>query len=301
MRFSFIITSRGDDGQLENCISSIERASSGPTRSNADAEILVVFQNIRENGCGVRTGRAETCTFYYTAGRGLSSARNYAIERSRGDYLIFLDDDAEIKEDFLSVLSKYCSELTTDAFCGRIIDKGTGSVYGHCFADKSRKYLRVADFRYFMGSSHILKRDVIARAGLYDERFGAGARYRGAEETDLFFRLKQKGLRVIYAPELVYYHPWIYSESKVFNYSYAVAAALTKQIFSGGRYVGIYLAAMAGTLCKAFLRAAQDSFFSKNGTFKNFRSHYRLVFFGALNGIFDYSKDNLTAKFKAGG
>ena len=299
MRFSLIITSLGKAGQLQSCIDSIERANR--PGEGIETEMLVIFQGIKEGDCSISLRDPASCSLHYTDGRGLSSARNYAIERSRGDYLVFLDDDAEIKEDFPGVLARHCSELDADAFCGRIIDKSTGSVYGQCFTDNNRKSLRMADFRYFMGSSHILKRDAIGKTGLYDERFGAGARYRGAEETDLFFRLKQKGLKVIYAPELVYYHPWIYSGSKVFDYSYAVAAALTKQIFSGGRYIGISLAAMAGTLCKAFVRAMQDLFFSKNGTFKNFRFHYNLVLLGALKGIFDYSKDNLTAKFKARG
>jgi len=289
MKFSFIITSLGNAGQLQNCVDSIEKADR-PGRGT-ETEILVVFQGVKEGGCDIKVSNPASCCFYYTDGRGLSSARNYAIGKSKGDLLIFLDDDAEVREDFLRVLAGHCSEPGADAFCGKIMAHGTDNAYSLCFNDNRIRNLGRTDFRYFMGSSHVLKKSAIDKIGLYDERFGAGAKYKGAEETDLFFRLKKKGARIVYVPQLVYYHPLIYSFKSV-DYSYAMGAVLTKQIFSDKKHIFVYLGLIIGTLLKTFLRVSQHVFFPKSIMLKNSRFRYRLMLSGTVKGMLDYSKDN---------
>jgi GT2 family glycosyltransferase len=145
---------------------------------------------------------------------------------------------------------------------------------------------------YFMGSAHVLKKSTIGRIGFYDEEFGAGAKYPAAEESDLFFRIKQQGGKVAYLPELIFHHPINDTTSvfKRFNYSYAVGAMLTKQIFLDGKNFFIYIAILSGIVFKSLLRTLQTIFFLKSIEAKNARFQYKSVLTGTLKGAGDYIK-----------
>lgn len=297
MIISFIIASLDRDKELQQCIASIER--SYKRTKDVDIEILVVFQNAKESKT-IETNHPELSNFYNIKERGLSIARNFAIKKSIGEYLVFLDDDAAIKEDFLEVLSRYISIIGAKAFCGRIIDPIKNQFYSQCFSDSNCKSLNRFEFSYFMGSAHVFKKSILEKIGLYDENFGAGAKYPAAEESDMFFRLKRQGEKVVYLPELIFYHP-IYSvtsDRKCFNYSYAVGAMLTKQIFLDSKYLFIYLFIISGIIFKSFLRTLQAAFFLKSIETKNARFRYKSVLIGTLNGAYNYIKKHLIQNIK---
>ena len=288
VKFSFIIASLGRRQQLQNCINSIEKAYR--YGKGFDIEIIVVLNGAKEKASNMKTRYPELTTFYYINEKGLSRARNYGIRESKGDFLVFLDDDAQIKEDFLNALLENSLVVSAEAFCGRIYEQNTDRVFSSCFTNEKKKYLKRMDFRYFMGSSHILKRSVIHKVGFYDERFGAGAKYPGAEESDMFFRIKREGGKIIYLPGLVFYHPLLHGP-KVFEYAYAAGAVLTKQIFSDRWYLFTYLFIISNSIGKSTLRILQTIFFSKSIELKNKKFRYRYVLLGTLKGMFDYIKD----------
>lgn len=284
MRISFIIASLNDRArQLQSCVDSIVKAYE--KKKDSDLEILVVLQKVKERDCDIKTRYPGLIKIYYIEEKGLSRARNYAIGKSRGDLLIFLDDDAMIKNDFLDILSSSPLIASADALCGRVCDQNAN----RSFSGDKMKYLRRTDFRYFMGSSHILKRSVIDKIGAYDEDFGAGAKYPGAEDSDVFFRLKRRFIKIFYIPEIVFYHDLTLG-TKAFEYSYATGAMLAKQIFSGKRYFFVYLRIITGILGKSFMLAMREALFSKNPGPKNTRSYNNRIFLGTLMGIFDYTR-----------
>ena len=293
-KLSFIIGSRANRKELQDCINSIERAYDND--NGFDIETLIVFQNIRRNSRDIKMKYPGLTSFHYIDEEGLSKARNYAIGKSSGEMLVFLDDDAEIRSDFLEILRKNYSITATEVFCGRILEKGSGKSFISVFEDTEEKYLTRRDFRYFMGSSHALMKKALNRIGLYDERFGAGAKYPAAEESDLFFRVKQRGIEVKYIPDLVFYHP-IYDQttpSKVFNYAYAGGAMLTKQIFSDKKNAFVYLYLILGVLSKSLLRTLQSALFPETIRCRNSRFRYKFVFRGMIRGIYDFIKENFT-------
>jgi len=289
VKISFIITTLGREEELTACIASIERACE--YAQNPDIEILVVFQGVQDDKDA--GGRQKQAVFYYIQEKGLSAARNFAIKKSTGDYLVFLDDDAGIKEDFLSVLMKSILLLNAGAFCGKIVDPVNNQFYASCFLDNKCRPLGYFDFVYFMGSAHVLKKTTIEKIGFYDQKFGAGAQYPAAEESDMFFRLKQWQEEIIYQPELIFFHRinYVTSDIKRFNYAYAVAAMLTKQIVLDGKHRLIYLFIISEVILKSFLRTLQTIFFMKSIELKNSRFRYKSVFKGSFKGVFDYIKE----------
>lgn len=292
-KISFIIASVDRDQELQQCIASIENAH--VYKQDIPIEILVVIQNHTQRK-DIRILYPELTTFYYITERGLSIARNFAIGKSTGEYLVFLDDDTTIKEDFLDVLSNIILMTGANAICGKIIDPIKNQYYSVCFSENKCKPLNHFEFSYFMGSAHVLKKNVIEKIGFYDERFGTGAQYPAAEESDIFFRMKHEGEEIIYHPKLVFYHPLncVTSALKRFNYSYAVGAMITKQAFTDSSRLFIYLFIILEIISKSFLRSLQTVFFLKSIEIKNIRFRYRSVLAGTLKGIYDYIKNMRT-------
>lgn len=56
--------------------------------------------------------------YYFKKNEGRSIARNYGMERSTGDYLIFFDSDCVIPPDYFAVLTQYLETSPVDCFGG---------------------------------------------------------------------------------------------------------------------------------------------------------------------------------------
>ena len=53
---------------------------------------------------------------------GISATRNYALKKSKGNYVVLIDDDTILKPDFLEVLRKIVEGKRVGALCPRILD-----------------------------------------------------------------------------------------------------------------------------------------------------------------------------------
>lgn len=290
-KFSFIIASVDRDEQLQYCIASIENAHQ--YKPNIPIEVLVVIQSREKKD--IKVTYPEVINFYYIDGTGLSAARNFAIDKSSGDYLIFLDDDASVSENFIAVL--YQSVLlyrNINAFCGRLIDSKQDIPFSTLFYNEKPKILRRVDFQYFMGSGHVLSANIIRKIGGYDERFGVGAKFCGSEESDIFFRLKAAGECVLYLPELVFFHPIPDNPPEyVYKYSYAIAAMLTKNCLADKRHLMIYFYLILKRVTKAVIRIMQKVIFRGAYLEKDNKYHYGTLIKGTFRGISDFISQEL--------
>lgn len=291
-KISFIVATVDRDKQLQECIVSIEKAHE--YKRDIPIEILVVIQKTKQKK-DIRILYHDITKFYYIDKIGLSAARNFGIEKSTGDYFVFLDDDASVNEDFIDVLSRrIIAHRRVNAFCGRLIDPIQQVPFSRLFCNNNVKNLRRFDYQYFMGSAHILSREVIRKIGCYDERFGVGAKYFGSEETDIFFRLKAAGEQVLYLPDLVFFHylPTV-PASYVFNYAYAIGAVLTKNCISDKGYSIIYCCIVLQRIIKASIRILQRFFLRGRYIDKDKRYHYGSVLRGTFSGIKDFITNEL--------
>jgi glycosyltransferase involved in cell wall biosynthesis len=269
---------------LQRCITSIEKAHE--YQPGIAVELLVAIQQAKQ--------KKELClrhpgitTVYYIDKLGLSVARNYAIARSAGDYLVFLDDDAAVKEDFIAVLSETALAYgRVGAFCGRIIDPVKQAPFSPLFSNDQKKYLRRMDFQNFMGSAHVLSRRALDRVGGYDERFGVGAKYYGSEETDMFFKLVEAREQVMYVPELVFYHPIPVTPAKyVYKYAYAIGAVLAKHCLADKAHALSYGAIAVKRMIKALARIGQKNILKGRYLEKDALYHYGSVVRGTIDGF----------------
>lgn len=285
MQLSFVVPTCGRTRELALCIASIHKAASFvPT---VKYEILVVFQDVTEyeKDCiCVDSHTRKICI----AQKGLSIARNTAIREAAGMYLVFLDDDAQVPDTFFGVCARDIIGSPYVAIAGRIYDNTREEWFAPFFAQQtSVRRLTHFGFRQFFGSAHIIHSAVFKQIGCYDEDFGAGAYFKGSEESDLFFRMCDAGITIKYLPSLVFYHPISVevSPERVYQYAFAVGAVLMKQLVQGGRKMIIYSYLLMSSLIKSSGRLVQVLLNVPSIRKKNRSCHYWQVVCGTINGM----------------
>ena len=106
MNYSIIIPHKNTPDLLERCINSI------PVRK--DLEIIIVDDNSSENivdfdnfpGLNIEN----TTVIFNKAGKGAGNARNIALPRAKGRYIIFADADDFFHKCFNDILDDYCNK-----------------------------------------------------------------------------------------------------------------------------------------------------------------------------------------------
>jgi glycosyltransferase involved in cell wall biosynthesis len=89
-------------------------------QTNRDFEIILVEDGSTEPCKHIADQYADRLDlqYYHKSNEGRSIARNYGIERARGEYFIFFDSDCVIPEGYFDALSKRLKENYTDCFGG---------------------------------------------------------------------------------------------------------------------------------------------------------------------------------------
>jgi GT2 family glycosyltransferase len=164
---------------------------------------------------------AGTIAFYKLDWASLPGARNYAVRRAKGDVMLFIDDDVELPEGFLTNHAKNYGRPEVGAVAGRVLDRmkladhaqdlliqdlppeamDPGIAWYHINLVHTVKPQQVLSAR---GCNMSFRREVFFTHQLwFDERFqGSAVR----EESDFCLRLRQTGLMIWYDPtaELVH-------------------------------------------------------------------------------------------------
>lgn len=135
---------------------------------------------------------------------GVSRGRNFAVSKSSGSILIFLDDDALFKNsDALAMISSIFSHQTdTTSARGiglasfKVFYESTGEMQQTAFPHKDfdrRKDLHRFEAPYFVGCAHAIRREVFDTIGGYPEDF-----FYGMEEYDLSYKALGAGYTIVY-------------------------------------------------------------------------------------------------------
>ena len=181
-----IVDDGSDDGSIEYL-------------NSAASDILKPYKNIKKGAC---------------------SARNYAVSKSCGKYLVFLDNDVIIENGFFEKIVP----LFNDSSVGAVACAG--------YQYDSRQQIdgiKLLKFKrgFFRFTSNILNKDIkkelneyisfgvqgayfACRKDVFDEVSGISELFEPylLEETDLMYKILKHGYKILYQPETKPLHKW---------------------------------------------------------------------------------------------
>ncbi len=148
---------------------------------------------------------------------GLSFARNRGISEARGNIVAFVDDDVFFDCNWLIELSNILSDHPEAAcFGGKSIPKFEAEipdwyeneflqVYGSTNSGEVIKWMEFPEHPF--GLNMAFRRDIFEQIGAFNTQLGRKKKnLLSSEELDIFWRVNNCGLKVIYSPHALLYH-----------------------------------------------------------------------------------------------
>ena len=243
IQVSLLVCTRDRGASLDRLLTSITRAAAG-----FDAIEVVVVDNGSSDDTLTRLAawRSRQCfpvTVVAEPRPGLARARNAGLSRVRGDIVAMTDDDCVLDAGFFAMLvARFDQAPSPVVIGGRIL---LGDPDDLAVTIKLEDYAMEAPRNRFpngfvMGANLAFTRDVVARIGSFDERFGAGGRFRAAEDADFVIRALRHDIPVRYDPYFVVAHHHGRRSAETLRqllagYAFGDGALYAKYLFDGSR------------------------------------------------------------------
>lgn len=208
----------------ERYIMPLLEALSRNTLAKSEYEILLVDNNCADNTRGVCEEFARKhpeVSFRYTVEReqGLSAARNCGIREAKGELVVYVDDDALVDENYLEDFVRWFEgHPETMAAGGPIIplyEEGGEPWWMTPYTkalltgwiDYGRKVRKYPKGRYPGGGNAAYRKCVFEKVGMFNTALGRkGGNLMGSEEKDIFDKMAQQGMEILYLPTPVLHH-----------------------------------------------------------------------------------------------
>ncbi len=219
MRFSVIFCTYNREKYIYNAMKSIAEQDF----SSQDYEIVLVNNNSTdstESICNQFQKDYPHIVFRYflETNQGLSYARNRGVAESRGEILVFVDDDATAFDHYLSSIDILFKEHPSVRACGGPIQPvyevtkpkwlshyTEQLIGGALYEGDSVKPFR--NGRYPGGGNSAFRKEIFDIYGLFNVELGRkGTGLIGAEEKDLYDRLTRGKEQFFYLPQMGIYH-----------------------------------------------------------------------------------------------
>lgn len=219
MKFSVIFCTYNREKYIYNAMKSIAEQVFPYT----DYEIVLINNNSTDNTesiCKQFQKDYPEVEFRYLVetNQGLSYARNRGVEESRGDILVFVDDDATVFDSYMSSIDSFFDAYPQVNACGGPIvpvyevDKPkwlshyTEQLLGGALyeGDKVKPF---RNGKYPGGGNSAFRKDIFVKYGLFNVELGRkGTGLIGAEEKDLYDRLTRGNEEFYYLPQMGIHH-----------------------------------------------------------------------------------------------
>ena len=217
-RVSVIVCTRHRSESLARCLASLQRLAPAPD------EIIVVDNGPERPETRAVVSRFEKVRYIAEPHPGLSRARNTGIAHATGEILAFTDDDVEVTPPWIAMLKAGFADAVTGCVTGVVVPAELDSEAAFIFEIQldglQRGFLpRSYDVSFLdtgwrnsaplwsigAGANMAIRQIALQRAGLFDERLGAGAAG-CSEDTELWHRLLLAGWTCRYQPLACVFH-----------------------------------------------------------------------------------------------
>lgn len=190
-----------------------ETLSSVEAQTLQSWECIIVNDGSTDNTEAVATewaGRDNRFKYYSKPNGGLSSARNFGLERATGEFIQFLDSDDLIENRKLDIHSQFLdrhADIEIVYGGGRYFDSadpsslrftltGNGDPWMPEFHDRGEKvYLRLIEGNMMPVSSPTIRTNLVRRVGSFDQNLGMFA------DWDFWIRCAFEGAFFAYLPD----------------------------------------------------------------------------------------------------
>jgi GT2 family glycosyltransferase len=185
-----------------------------------DWELIVLGQgatDLLQPAVAKAAGGDRRVRYVHLQGRGLSLARNAAIETALGSVIAFTDDDCEPQPDWLaSIAHAFLDDPDLGLVGGAVLSPKALGVLNTCPTVEPTEalYDPEEDPQHppvgwdWIGANFAIRRDVVKKLGAFDECLGAGATFPAAEDTDYKLRLEAAGVRMLTTPRSAVVHTY---------------------------------------------------------------------------------------------
>lgn len=219
MRFSVIFCTYNREKYIYNAMKSIAEQDF----SYQNYEIVLVDNNSTdstESICSQFRKDFPQVRFRYfvETNQGLSYARNKGVAESRGEILVFVDDDATVFDGYLSSIDTLFKENPSAGACGGPIQPVYEAAKPKWLSHYTEQLIggalyegdKIKPFRngkYPGGGNSAFRKEIFDKYGLFNVELGRkGTGLIGAEEKDLYDRLTRGKEQFYYLPQMGIYH-----------------------------------------------------------------------------------------------
>jgi glycosyltransferase involved in cell wall biosynthesis len=204
IKYSIIICTYNRIEYISETVSSIYIS----LKDRADYELLIIDNNSNDGTGEVlsKLKKNNNLRCFCEIKQGLSHARNRGIVESKGEVLIFLDDDIEVPTNYFSICDKVFENPDISISGGKVLPYNVE--IPHWLPKKYYFLVSVYDMgdkpkyvQYLMGGNFAIRHQVAAEIGLYNTVLGRNGKIlSGGEEIDYQNRAAKLGYKMYYHP-----------------------------------------------------------------------------------------------------
>ncbi len=219
--FSIIICTYNRQEYIKKCLESIRHQSF----SKENYELVIVNNKSTDNTdhlcqafISESKGSGLNITYVTEQQQGLSYARNRGILEAKGDFLIFLDDDAFADKEYLKSLNDFYvqNKDVVSAYGGKILPylesekpKWMSSFLMPLMSviNLGNKAKPFPKGKYPIGANMGIKAKMFKKYGGFNTELGrVGKNLMGGEEKDMFDRIRKHNEKIVYLPDAFVHH-----------------------------------------------------------------------------------------------
>lgn len=201
MFFSVIIPTYDRPEQLATCLESLN----GQRLERHNWEVIVVDDGSKKNIKGLieKLSLNYSWYYFYQENSGPGKARNTGASKARGDFLVFLDDDCEADQFWLTNLQKKMRPNTL--YGGKTINKLSENIFSETsqlLIDYLYQALIDTTLMFFTTNNFAVDSKSFLECGAFNTGFKSAA----GEDREFSVRYKHLGYRLEYAPDALILH-----------------------------------------------------------------------------------------------